>query len=145
MKTKEKQGYSTEYKKAPRDRLKKDAVTEANKQGLGHKDSEEYDSYRTPVLQAAYNLGRLGKDLSGAEIVSGIRYGKSPDSGISYNYASDRSENGLSLAQERGGKEIGSAMWFADRKAYEYRGVKVGIGSDGETIILPLHVENLDE
>ena len=64
--------------------------------------------------------------------------------GISYNFAENKSENGLSLAQEYGKKEIGSSMWFKDRKAYEYEGLKVGTGSDGETIIIPFHVEYLD-
>lgn len=131
-----------DYVPAPPDRLSPAAIREANARGL--KDRAGFDCYRTPVLQLAYNLGQLGIDLTDAPIVAGIRYGKAPDNGISYNYRDNKPERGLSLAQEQGRDPIASSMWFDDRKAYEYRGIKVGYGSDGETIILPLFVDNLD-
>lgn len=133
-----------EFTPSPPDKLSPDAIREANAAGLRHRDGSNYWSYRTPVLQCAYDLGQNGVDLKDAPIVKGIRYGKAPESGISTNFQSQTAEKGLSLAQEYGKKEIGSSVWFAERKAYEYRGIKVGVGSDGETLILPLHVENLD-
>lgn len=137
-------GYSVKnYVPAPEDKLKVADVIAANKIGLDNRDS--FFSYYTPVLQKAYNLGQLGIDLSKCPVVFGIRYGKAPDSGISYNYLDGKSERGLSLIQERGKPIIPSEIWFSARKtAYEYHGIKVGIGSDGETLILPLHVDNLE-
>lgn len=132
----------TDFVPAPQDKLTIESIKEAN--ALGYNNRDLFLSYYTPVLQQAFALGQIGINLSDAPVVSGIRYGKAPESGISHNYADDKSERGLSLAQEAGYKEIGSTIWFCDRKAYEYRGVKVGTGSDGETIILPLHVENMD-
>ena len=136
---------ATDYVKAPDDKIKKTYIVWANKIGLDDSKSGGYSSFYTPVLQRAYDLGyNKGIDLRDAPIVEGIRYGAAPDSGISQNYAEGTSEYGLSLAQESGKKQIGSSVWFSGRKAYEYRGVKVGTGSDGETIILPLHVEKYD-
>lgn len=132
----------TDFTPAPQDKLTEEEIKKVN--ALGIQNPNAFWFWHTPVLQKAFNLGQLGIDLSDAPVVRGIRYGKAPESGISHNYADDKSERGLSLAQEAGCKEIGSTVWFGDRKAYEYRGVKVGTGSDGETIILPLHVENLD-
>lgn len=132
------------YVPAPPDELKVESVLRMNAKGLRDRVNGEYQSFYTPVLQSAYNEGIAGHDLSSMPIVWGIRYGKAPELGISFNYAEGKAERGLSLAQEYGKKEIGSSMWFKDRKAYEYRGIKIGVGSDGETIILPLHVENLD-
>ena len=145
IKSKEKKYETIDYEKAPQDKLKKADILWANKIGLDDSKSGEYSSFYTPVLQRAYDLGyNKGIDLRDAPIVEGIRYGAAPDSGISQNYAEGTSEYGLSLAQESGKKQIGSSVWFSGRKAYEYRGVKVGTGSDGETIILPLHVEKYD-
>ena len=132
------------YKPSPKNRLKASTVIKANAAGLKHHGTSVFWSYYTPVLQAAYNLGLKGIDLSSAPIVKGIRYGEAPNSGLSTNYKSGKSELGLSLAQELGHPEIGSSIWFSDRNAYEYSGIKIGTGSDGETLILPLHVEDLD-
>lgn len=132
-----------EYVPAPKDRISEARIRQVNARGL--RDPSGFESYYTPVLQAAYSLGQQGVDLSTAPIVEGVRYGAAPEMGVSHNFANDVSEAGLSLAQVAGGKEIGSSIWFKDRKAYEYRGVLVGEGSDGEAVILPLHVENFDD
>lgn len=133
------------YTPAPVDKIKRSVVDAANKAGLrDYSDGDYWESYHTPVLQMAYNLGRTGTDISGFPVVRGIRYGKAPELGLSHNHADDTSESGLSLAQEYGQDEIGSSVWFCDRGAYEYRGIKIGTGSDDETIILPLHVDLLD-
>jgi hypothetical protein len=130
---------------APEDRLTADAIRRANSAGLRDaNDDAAYECYWTPVLQVAYNLGKAGQSLQDAPVVSGLRFGRAPESGLSHNHREDVCEMGLSLAQEYGGSEIGSTMWFRERAAFEYRGIKVGTGSDGETLILPFHVENLD-
>ena len=132
------------YAPIPERKIGPKTLKKANAQGLIDSKTGDYQNYYTPAMQVAYNEGFAGRSLQDAEVVKGIRYGKSPDMGISYNFAENRSEKGLSLAQEYGKKEIGSSMWFKDRKAYEYEGLKVGTGSDGETIIIPFHVEYLD-
>lgn len=139
------QSYSTaDYVACPPGRLSLTAIREANEAGKAHAATGVCWSYRTPVLQRAYDMGLSGEDLSSAPVVRGLRFGQAPESGVSTNYRSGRGERGLSLAQESGHAEIGAAVWFAGRQAYEYEGVKVGTGTDGETLILPLHVENLD-
>jgi len=118
-------------------------IQEVNRRGL--RDRECCESYYTPVLQVAFDAGQKGIDITSAPVVSGIRYGKSPESGLSNNYSADRSERGLSLSRLDGQKEIGSSVWFGDRKQYSYHGVLLPYrGSDGEPLILPLHVEYLD-
>jgi hypothetical protein len=115
-------------------------ILTANKAGLDGK----FYMYRTPVLQAAFDLGADGVDLANAPVVTGYRYGKASDEFISYNYANGTKEPGLSLAAVEGEKEIGSAMWFADRQKYTYTGILSGKGSDGEPVILALDAECWD-
>jgi hypothetical protein len=137
-------GYSAETViPAPKNSISPSDIVKANRRGLNSSEGD-FESYYTPVLQIAYNLGKKKKDLSKAKIVTGIRYGLAPETGISQNFTEGTSEEGLSLAQVQGSKEVGSSMWFKDRKAYEYRGIESGKGSDGETLILPLHVDNWD-
>ena len=123
----------------------KTKILAANKAGQEDRLTGEWMSYYTPVYQVAYNLGQDGIDLAEAPLVSGYRYGEIPESGISRNYADDISERGLSLAALDGGKEIGSSVWFADRKRVAVLGLLMPhTGSDGEPIILPVDVEDLD-
>lgn len=117
-------------------------IRRANQEGLADRDG--YRSYYTPTLQVAYNLGQAGVDLSAAPVVTGYRYGAAPESMISQNYASGTSERGLSLAALAGGKESGSAVWFAGRKIHTYTGILSGRGSDGEPLILSLDAEDWD-
>lgn len=121
-----------------------DDIREANAAGLNDRDS--YWAYYTPALDIALNLGRDGISLQDAPVVSGIRYGKAPDCGISYNYRDDLSERGLSLAYLDGQDEIGSVIWFAARKTHHYTGVLLPYkGSDGEPLILAVGLDNLDQ
>ena len=120
--------------------MKEQQIINANKIGL----SGQFVMYRTPVLQAAFDLGADGVSLESAPVVTGYRYGRASDDYISYNYADQKKENGLSLAAINGEKEIGSAMWFADRKKFEYTGILCGKGSDGEPLILALDAEYWD-
>ena len=67
-----------------------------------------------------------------------IRYGTPPPSGISWNYAENRAEGGLSVYQlSSDGVAIGTIRAeFADRKkVYIGRGIVIGRGSDGEPIV----------
>ena len=122
--------------------MDKNSILKANKLGLSGK--YDYAMYHTPVLQSAFNLGVDGVDLSDAPVVTGYRYGAAPDGYISYNYSDQKTEIGLSLAALNGQKEIGSAMWFADRPVFEYTGLLCGKGSDGEPMILCFDAKNWD-
>ena len=123
--------------------MKRAEILKANHNGL--KNPDGFDSYYTPTLQVAYNLGQKGINLESQPDVSGERYGNIPESGLSYNYAAATSENGLSLANLNGEKEVGSTIWFADRKKVKVAGMLLPYkGSDGESLILTYDVENLD-
>ena len=117
----------------------------ANTYGMRNPDS--YRSYYTPLLTHAMSLGQMGIDLRSAPIVRGWRYGAAPASGLSYNYANDNWERGLSLAALEGGQVTPSAeLFFSERKKYWYTGILVGTGSDAEPLILPIGlIENLDD
>lgn len=120
-----------------------DDIRTANKEGL--ESPASFWDYRTPTLSVALDLGRRGISIQDAPIVTGIRYGKAPESGISHNYRDDISERGLSIAQLAGEKEIGSTMWFAERKECQYTGILLPYkGSDGEALILAEGMDNLD-
>jgi len=120
--------------------MKASTILKANKAGL----AGNFLMYRTPVLQAAFDIGAAGVDLSNAPVVTGYRYGSAPEGFVSYNYLDNKPELGLSLAAMDGQKEIGSAMWFADREKFEYTGILCGKGSDGEPLILCLQAECWD-
>lgn len=125
--------------------LSREQVLAANQQGLRDRETGDWLSYYTPTLQVAYNLGQMGRDLSGQPDVAGYRYGKAPEGYVSHNHTADRSEHGLSLAAVDGEREIGSAVWFCGRSTYRYYGMLVERGSDGEAIILCYQAEDLDE
>lgn len=112
----------------------------ANASGLAHRTTGQMWSYYTPSLQVAYNLGHEGIDLSIAEVVTGFRYGNAPESFISWNYAANASENGLSIYTEN--SIIRSE--FLDRNRVEVSGISAGTGSDGEALILAYNAINLD-
>lgn len=79
-------------------------------------------------------------------VVTGYRYGNIPESGLSFNYADDRAEKGLSLAAINNTDEVGSTVWFTDRKVVTVSGVLLPVtGSDGEPLILIVDsIENND-
>jgi hypothetical protein len=103
-----------------------------------------FTSYYTPVLMVAYNLGSMGISLQDAPVVTGYRYGKAPESYISYNAAAGTAEHGLSLAALENGEEVASVIWFWGREKYTYTGVLADTGSDGEPVILSTEAENFD-
>ena len=111
-----------------------------NQEGL---NTKEYQSYHTPVLQIAFDLGQQGININELPVVTGYRYGKAPDSFISFNYTDNKSERGLSLAKIEGEEETGSSIWFLGRKKYKYTGYLLPYrGSDGEPLILAFNAEN---
>jgi len=116
--------------------ITKEQILIANKEGL----NGEYVGYYTPILKVAYNLGCKGVDLSNNAIVSGFRYGKAPESFVSFNYAENFCENGLSIYTE---KSVVRSE-FLNRERFEYTGLFSGTGSDDEVLILCFDAENLD-
>lgn len=124
----------------------RDSILKANEAGLRHKtDDSIWWSYHTPIYNIAYSLGKDGISLKGQSDVTGYRYGKAKDLGISHNYREDRSEKGLSLAFLEGEQEVGSAMFFKDRKLFKYTGILLPYkGSDGEPLILPYGLDDLE-
>jgi len=122
--------------------IKVEDILAANRYGL--ENPAAFLGYRTPVLACAQYWGQEGIDLSRAQVVQGWRYGNS-ETGISYNYADDKSEHGLSLAALEGEDEIGSSIWFCDRPKIHFSGILLpSRGSDGEPLILPVGGENYD-
>lgn len=120
--------------------ITKDQILKANASGLKHRTTGQFWSYYTPALQIAYNLGYEGISLENAETITAFRYGKAPERFVSWNYAENKSENGLSVYTE---KSIVRSE-FLDRQKYEYTGIVCGIGSDGEQVILCFDADNLD-
>jgi len=101
--------------------------------------------WRTGSLQAAHEMGMEGISINWDKIVIGERYGDLPETGRSFNYADNTAEFGVSLSNIKGEKEIGSSMWFSDRKKVEVRGILLPVtGSDGEPLILPLDIDQYD-
>ena len=113
--------------------------------GKYDKANSDYSFFRTPALEAAWNAGYNGHDIDFNDIVECFRAGNIPESGISYNYRENESEYGLSVLNVLGEEEIGSAIWFANRETIKIKGIRLPYrGSDGETLILPLNIEQYD-
>lgn len=113
---------------------------DANKSGLKHRSTGDFWSYYTPSLQIAYNLGVEGISIQDVEPIIAFRFGKAPESFISFNYRDSTSENGLSVYTDS--SIIRSE--FSDRSKFEYVGLPVGNGGDGELLILAFDADNLD-
>ena len=116
--------------------ITKEQILKANEVGL----KGAFVSYYTPVLQTAYNLGYERIDLRDAEVISAFRFGKAPETFVSWNYTENRLEDGLSVYTEK--SVIRNE--FLDREKYEYTGIVSGTGSDGEKVILCFEADNLD-
>jgi hypothetical protein len=136
----------TSRKKEGAEKLTETDIKDANAAGLRHVDTDIYWSYHTPTLETAYVLGReYGLSLEGAPVVTGQRFGKPPESGISRNHADDTAELGLSLAGL--GDEIEYGLWSGamGKELVTVTGVLVPeTGSDGEPLILMTGLENFD-
>lgn len=114
---------------------------------LGQVDAanNDYQCWSTACLDVAYTLGRDGKEINFDDVVKCNRAGNIPFGGVSYNFRDQLSENGLSVLNVIGENEVGSSVWFADRKEIEVEGIRLPYkGSDGETLVLPLNIEQFD-
>lgn len=104
--------------------------------------------YRTGALTAAANLGFENIDISKCESVIAYRFGAIPENGISYNYRDNECERGLSVAWLKGHKKEAknrNMAEFADREVVRVEGLLLPVtGSDGEPLILPYGIDNLD-
>ena len=109
--------------------------------GKRHAENGNYCSWYTPRLGMAYELGYNGIGVDFENIVSGYRYGVCPEH-ESFNYADNRKEWGVSLAALDGKNEVGSSIWFCDRKKVNVSGLLIDeTGSDGEPLIIPLDMK----
>lgn len=117
----------------------------AYKIGKYDKANSDYSEFRTPALEAAWTAGYNGHEIDFENIVECLRAGNIPESGISCNYREQESEYGLSVLNVIGEEEVGSAVWFANRETIKVKGIRLPYkGSDGETLILPLNIEQFD-
>ena len=90
-------------------------------------------------------MGMEGIEIDFSNIVIAERYGNLPEGGRSHNYRDDIKEYGVSASNIKGEKEIGSVIFFCDRKKIEFQGILLPItGSDNEPLILPLNIEQYD-
>jgi len=114
---------------------------------LGRKYSEsgEIACFFTKCFDVAFDYGFQGIEIDFDDVVTGYRFGEIPEGGVSYNYRDCQFEDGLSLACVDGETEVGSSMWFSDRKRVSVRGIRLPKkGSDGETLVLPIGIEQSD-
>jgi len=112
----------------------------ANAAGLKHRTTGAFWSYYTPTLQVAYNLGLDGVSIQDVQPITAFRFGKAPENFISCNYRDNAPEKGLSVYTE---KSV-IRCEFTDRQKYEYTGLPVATGGDGEILILAFDAEYLD-
>ena len=104
-----------------------------------------YQGYYTQCLSKAFELGYNGIKVDFNDVVICRRAGYIPAGGISYNYREQIYERGLSVINVTGEEEVGSSVWFSDRKIITVKGIRLPFtGSDDETLILPLGVEQFD-
>ncbi len=116
-------------------------IRKAYELGKRHAATGDYTSWYTPRLQMAYDLGYEGVGVDFDHIVKGYRFGDVPE-GCSFNFRDNCKEHGVSLAAIEGQKEVGSVMWFGDRKKVEVTGLLISdTGSDGEPLVIPLDME----
>lgn len=117
----------------------------AYNQGVNDRKSGDYSLWQTQALRVAYELGYEGKEINFDDVVDCERAGAVPAGGISYNFRDKYSEQGCSVINVKGEKPVSSVIWFADRKMVEVTGIRLPYrGSDGETLILPLGIEEYD-
>ncbi len=98
---------------------------------MHHQNHIELPSRR---IKSATDIMKKIEDLIGQTIV-GYRYGEAPESGFSWNYAENRNEPGVSMAQVGYYREYNSfaiSDAASNRKRYYYVGEIAGEGGDDE-------------
>ncbi len=121
------------------------SILSANKYGISDKKNQGFTMWNTPVLLVAYELGLEGINLHDCKVVEVERYGKAPEGFISFNYAENTKEMGLSCSNIKNEDENSPCAWFANREKYTYKGLLLPVsGSDGELLILCLDAEDYD-
>jgi hypothetical protein len=113
---------------------------DANAAGLRHRTTGDFWSYYTATLQVAYNLGLDGVSIQDVKPITAFRFGKAPEKFVSWNYRDSTPEKGLSVYTD---KSVVRCE-FMDRKRYEYTGLPVATGGDGEVLILAFEAKYLD-
>jgi len=92
------------------------------------------------AMNELFEMGRQGHDFP--EIVSGWRYGDIPESGRSYNYATQEAEAGVSMMQLDGQEKIKTLAElrgsFDSRPKVRVTGFlnPLDVGGDGEPLII---------
>lgn len=117
----------------------------------GANDKKNHNSYTNnsnwylKAFALCYQYGFDGIEIDWDNIVECERAGSVPECGVSYNYLSGEYEKGLSVLRVKGEEEIASAMWFSERPTVTIKGIRLPFtGSDGETLILPLDIPEID-
>ena len=113
--------------------------------GIQDEKNGWYRGYHTAIFNAVYDCGRKGVKIDFDKVVKAVRYGDVPEGGRSKNYRDDYQEDGPSVAYIEGDKEVGSSIWFKDRNKVSLRGILLPQkGSDGESLLLPLNLDQYD-
>ena len=68
----------------------------AYRYGINDAKTGELTGWRTPALEAAYDMGMEGIEIDFSNIVIAERYGNLHDGGRSHNYRDDIKEYGVS-------------------------------------------------
>lgn len=117
----------------------------------GHNDKKNAGEYtnnsmwQLKAFELAYTFGFEGVEIDWNDVVECERAGNIPESGVSYNHLAGVYEKGLSVLNIIGKEEVNSALWFYDRKKVNVSGIRLPFtGSDGEILILPLGVDEVD-
>ena len=113
--------------------------------GIQDEKNGWYRGYHTAIFNAVYDCGRKGVKIDFGKVVKAVRYGDVPEGGRSKNYRDDYMEDGTSVAYIEGGEEVGSSIWFKDRNKVSLIGILLDQkGSDGESLLLPLNLDQYD-
>jgi len=122
-------------------------LKKTNAAGIRHSDTDTFWNYYSPLLQAAYDLGKSGVSIADCDVVTGWRYGAVPEFGVSRNYQTDESEGGCSMAKIDGIESTWKSFLMTDRNRVTVKGILLPVtGSDDEQLVFPVDcIENMDE
>ncbi len=98
----------------------------------GCSDSTRFKGDEVTLHQMCYDCKKL---FLGQEIAF-LRFGDAPESGQSYNYATNSYEDGLSVYMIADGQLCNTIRCeFTDRKIYAGKGMLIGFGGDDEALV----------